>query len=205
MKPLTEIYKERGLQGTILQLPEPLQRYSVDIEQAKVYDNLKERWLKGKVEHDGYTRTSFKMNGVVKSFTVHRLIAYAICGRILDKDELVLHMDEGYGKGNINNHYTNLAIGTHIDNNTSPLHCLRCRTRTDSKPIVCCFKNTTDIVGLAYSIRAMERFTGINRALIRRCLKKKFKQTKGFSFYYKDDWIKLTNGEGQKILDYYLM
>ena len=103
MKPLSEIYKERGLQGTILQLPEPLQRYSIDIEQAKVYDNLKERWLKGKVEHDGYTRTSFKMNGVVKSFTVHRLIAYAICGRILDKDELVLHMDEGYGKGNINN------------------------------------------------------------------------------------------------------
>lgn len=201
MKPLSEIYKERGLQGTLLRLPEPLQRYSVDIEQAKVYDNLKQRWLKGWINEFGYTVYHITENGTNKTVRVQRLIGHAICGRILSTHECISHDDEGFGVGNVNNNYKNLSLCTHTENMEMPNHRCRSRGNQHSKAIVVCKKSTMYPIGMSYSIKQLCKQFKLNPSNIRECLKGNRTQAYGFSFYYKDDFLK--NSKHKDLLDYY--
>lgn len=205
MEKLSEIYTERGLQDTILQLPEPLQRYSVDIERATVYDNHTQKHLKGCVNKMGYTCYHLDEHGKIRTIRVHRLIGYAVCGRILDKCECISHDDEGFGVGKVNNHYKNLSICTQKENMGMPSHRKRLRGSQHSKPIVVCKKGTLSPIGTAYSMKQLCRQLKLNASNIRECMNGNRAHAYGFSFYRLDAWLRQTEGEGQKILDYYLI
>lgn len=128
---LEYIYKKRGLKDTVLRLPKPYDDYSVDIENSRVYSH--------KTDKQGYTKFVLYINGKFHNHYIHRLIAYAIVGRVFDANEyIILHRDEGYGfneHGNtrVNNHYTNLKLGTQKENTNARQH----RKRI-SKPVVMC-------------------------------------------------------------------
>ena len=136
---LEYIYKKRGLKDTVLRLPKPYDDYSVDIENSRVYSHKTDKWLSGKTDKQGYTKFVLYINGKFHNHYIHRLIAYAIVGRVFDANEyIILHRDEGYGfneHGNtrVNNHYTNLKLGTQKENTNARQH----RKRI-SKPVVMC-------------------------------------------------------------------
>lgn len=114
---LFNIFQEKGYETTTLQLPEHLTGYTINIinGDVKTLDGTDKKTTKLK---RGYTRNVFS-NGKAKReyHYTHRLIAYAILGKILPQDVVVMHLDE------VKNHntFSNLAIGTVKENANCPL------------------------------------------------------------------------------------
>lgn len=116
MEYLFDIFKEKGFETTTLQLPCHLTGYTINVitGDVKKLDGTNKKTTKLK---RGYTRNVF-CDGKAKEYHyTHRLIAYAILGKILSEDVVVMHLDE------VKNHntFSNLAIGTTKENANCPL------------------------------------------------------------------------------------
>lgn len=191
---LEYIYRKKGLTDKVLPLPKPYDDYSVDIIEGKVFSHKTGKWLKGGMHNNGYTTFNLFNAGKLKKLLLHRLIAYAITGRILSKDEIILHLDEGFGCGNVNNHYTNLKIGTTRENNNAPKRrrrLLMSGSKTISKPVVQCKKYTTKLIRQWDTIREAEICLGIDIRSISACCNGKLNSAGGFSWFFADKYEKL--------------
>lgn len=71
-----------------------------------------ERIKKLKKDHDGYLKTTLSVNGVNKTFFVHRLVAINFIGCPNDDTTEINHKDTN----RTNNHVNNLEWATHLDN-----------------------------------------------------------------------------------------
>lgn len=188
---LEYIYRKKGLTD---KLPKPYDDYSVDIIEGKVLSHKTGKWLKGGKHKCGYTKFSLSFAGKTKGLLLHRLIAYAITCRILSKDEIILHLDEGFGCGNVNNHYTNLKIGTILENNNGKerrRRLLMSNSKTISKPVVQCEKYTTKLIRQWDTIREAEICLGIDIWSISACCNHKLKSAGGFSWFFANEYEKL--------------
>lgn len=199
---LEYIYKKRGLTDTVLRLPMPYDDYSVDIENARVYSHKTDKWLSGYVNENGYTMFGSCINGKFHNHKIHRLIAYAIVGRVFDASEyIILHRDEGYGldeHGNtrVNNHYTNLKLGTVKENNKARQRKKRCKESSHKKPVVMCEQYTNNYIRRFESVTEAAQYLNVinNNSSISLCCKHKKKSYKGYSWFYADEYNKLIKG-----------
>lgn len=195
---LEYIYKTRGLTDTVLRLPKPYDDYSVDIENGCVFSHKTDKWLKGYITENGYTTFCLSVNGKNQKHFIHRLIAYAIVGRVFDKGEsVILHRDEGFGldkDGNtrVNNHYTNLKLGTQKENSNARQHRKRCKDSSHKKPVVMCERYTNNhIRRFESATEAAHYLNVIDNSNISMCCNHKMKSTNGYSWFYADEYEKI--------------
>lgn len=73
--------------------------------------NTKERILKPGITKYGYKQVTLSKNGITKSYTIHRLVAYNFCDNLHDKP--IINHKDGI---KINNIYTNLEWCTYSEN-----------------------------------------------------------------------------------------
>lgn len=116
MEYLFNIFQQKGYETTTLQLPCHLTGYTINIVtgDVKTLDGTDKKTTRLK---RGYTRNVFCTGKAKEYHYTHRLIAYAILGKILPQDVVVMHLDE------VKNHntFSNLAIGTSKENANCPL------------------------------------------------------------------------------------
>lgn len=116
MKNLYNIFVEKGHDSIHLQLPERLSQYTINITTGEVTRSDGKKKTTTSLS-SGYQRVAFYTNGQTEYHYVHRLIAYAITGKILPSTDIVMHLDENKKTNN----FTNLAIGTSLENSQCPL------------------------------------------------------------------------------------
>lgn len=116
MKNLYNIFVKKGHNSITLQLPERLNQYTINITTGEVTHNDGKKKTTTTLS-SGYQRIAFNIDGQTEYHYVHRLIAYAITGKILHSTDIVMHLDEN----KTSNNFTNLAIGTSLENSQCPL------------------------------------------------------------------------------------
>ena len=116
MKNLYNIFVEKGHDSITLQLPERLNQYNINITTGEVTHKDGKKKTATSLS-SGYNRIAFIIDGQTEYHYVHRLIAYAITGKILPSTDIVMHLDEN----KTSNNFTNLAIGTSLENSQCPI------------------------------------------------------------------------------------
>ena len=92
-------------------LVEGFPRYSIT-DDGRVFSHYRNRWLNPTVGSTGYHHVQLSNNGVLKRFSVHRLVALHF---IPPNGEHRLHINH-IDSNRINNHYTNLEWCTQKEN-----------------------------------------------------------------------------------------
>lgn len=91
----------------------PFQGYNV-YEDGEIYSNKSNRFLKPEITKFGYKQVSLSINGVMKRYRVHRLVALLFLDVPENYEELVVNHKDG---NKLNNSYTNLEWCTYDYNN----------------------------------------------------------------------------------------
>ncbi len=106
---------------------------------GKVYSTFCKRLLKPYIDKDGYPRIDCYYNGIQKHIKVHRMVYECWVGKIADGKQ-VNHYDDN----KLNNHYTNLYLGTQKEN---IVDCIRNNHRTGgSMLLILKDKSTNEIL-----------------------------------------------------------
>ena len=135
--------------------------------------NSKGKIMKQHKKNDGYMTIDLYKDGKRKTHKVHRLVAITFIPNPENK-RTVNHKDEV----KTNNHVDNLEWMTTAENNSYGTRTARAIAKL-SKQVYCITNNT-----VYASAREAARKLNLDNANINKCLKGKYKQTKGYQFKY---------------------
>lgn len=142
------------------------------------------RVLKGCKDKYGYLRVDLCKNGKHKNHKIHRLVAQAFIPNTENKLE-VNHIDEN----KTNNTVSNLEWMTAKENSnhgTRNERMAKAISKSNSIPIISTNIKTGEYREF-YGSRECARQLGLNQSHITAVLKGRLKQTKGFTFQYKEE------------------
>lgn len=160
----------------------------------RIHDNAiynarftRSKFLKANINNSGYLNVRLKgLNGDVKTYLVHRLVALSFIENIENK-AYVNHID-----GNkLNNNINNLEWSTPSENN---FHSINSNLNRCTRPIIMIDLRTKEILKEFPSFREAGRQTGIDyRSIHRAC--KNMGSTNGFIFDYLENSYKYIKKE----------
>lgn len=158
-----------------------------NLGRVKSLHSMKKKVLKTYISNNGYERVVLSKYGVVRKYSVHRLVAEAFVPNV-DSKQQVNHID-----GNKhNNRADNLEWVTQVENQ-------RHAVRTGLQPVIYNSPSRAKAVDMLNldgvlvktfpSAAEAERQTGVNNAHISSCCKGKRKSTGGFIWRYHKEVI----------------
>ena len=156
------------------------QNYEID-EYGNVYSNFYKKYLKPKIDKDGYLKLTLSINKKSKTFFVHRLVALNFLSN-RNHYPVINHID-GNKK---NNHYSNLEWCTITDNNRHALKTgLRDMKNDGCSKIVEQYDMNMNLIKTYLSANEAKRQTGLSQGHISECCRGEIKQYKGYIWKYK--------------------
>ena len=151
---------------------------------GRVWSYKTNKWMKPKVDKDGYHTIGLYKNGEQKWYYLHRAEYEAVTGKPIPEGYEVNHIDEN----KLNNHFDNLNLMTHRDNcnfGTRNERAAKANTNHPNKSKrVQAFDKQGNLVFDFPSTMEAERQFGFSNQHISSCCNGKQKSHKGFIWRY---------------------